>query len=99
MFALEKQTRLVRKQTRFILTLPVAGAVHLPHLAQPQLAPVLILVSQTLWYRLYYNVYTLLAGNFKQKLQVIYNFRCSIPCPEIKGHAIETGRMTCKIIL
>ena len=26
-FALEKQTRLVRKQTRFILTLPVAGAV------------------------------------------------------------------------
>ena len=20
-------------------------------------------------------------------------------CPEIKGHAIETGRMTCKIIL
>ena len=21
------------------------------------------------------------------------------PCPEIKGHAIETGRMTCKIIL
>ena len=27
-FALEKQTRLVRKQTRFILTLPVAGAVH-----------------------------------------------------------------------
>ena len=26
-FALEKQTRLQRKQTRFILTLPVAGAV------------------------------------------------------------------------
>ena len=26
-FALEKQTRLERKQTRFILTLPVAGAV------------------------------------------------------------------------
>ena len=26
-FALEKQTRLVQKQTRFILTLPVAGAV------------------------------------------------------------------------
>ena len=28
MFALEKQTRLVQKQTRFILTLPVAGAVY-----------------------------------------------------------------------
>ena len=27
-FALEKQTRLMRKQTRFILTLPVAGAVN-----------------------------------------------------------------------
>ena len=27
-FALEKQTHLERKQTRFILTLPVAGAVH-----------------------------------------------------------------------
>ena len=26
-FALEKQTRLERKQTRFILTLPVAGAI------------------------------------------------------------------------
>ena len=36
MFALEKQTRLERKQTRFILTLPVAGAVYFlsdpPHL-------------------------------------------------------------------
>ena len=28
MFALEKQTHLERKQTRFILTLPVAGAVY-----------------------------------------------------------------------
>ena len=28
-FALEKQTRLERKQTRFILTLPVAGAVYM----------------------------------------------------------------------
>ena len=27
MFPLERQTRLMRKQTRFILTLPVAGAV------------------------------------------------------------------------
>ena len=33
-FALEKQTRLERKQTRFILTLPVAGAV--PQSAVPK---------------------------------------------------------------
>ena len=36
MFALEKQTRLQRKQTRFILTLPVASAVQVhvyPHFA------------------------------------------------------------------
>ena len=30
-FALEKQMRLERKQTRFILTLPVAGAVYVQY--------------------------------------------------------------------
>ena len=42
-----------------------------------------------------YNIYIYI---YKYKVTQ-GKWEVGVTCPEVKGHAIETGRMTCKIIL